>query len=162
MDGADEVDPQLNLIKGLGGALLREKMVAQASARFVAIVDEAKLVNRLGERTHLPVEVVPFEFDSHCRWLESLGAVPEVRRNENGEVYVTDNELLILDCRFVNGIDDPRVLDRHLADRAGIVESGLFLEIADEAVVAGSGGVRRLGPAGGPRAGSCTGRRRPA
>lgn len=148
VDGADEVDPHLNLIKGLGGALLREKMVAQASARFVAIVDEAKLVSRLGERAPVPVEVVPFEFDSHRRWLEALGADPEVRRNEGGEVYVTDNGLLIIDCAFVNGFDEPRALERRLMERAGIVESGLFLGMADEAVVAGSGGVRRLGPAG--------------
>ena len=150
VDGADEVDPHLNLIKGLGGALLREKMVAQASARFVAIVDEAKLVNRLGERAPVPVEVVPFEFDSHRRWLEALGADPEVRRNEGGEVYVTDNGLLIIDCAFVNGIDDPRALERRLMERAGIVESGLFLGMADEAVVAGSGAVHRLGRAGVP------------
>ena len=148
VDGADEVDAQLNLIKGLGGALLREKMVAQASARFVVIADEAKLVNRLGERSHLPLEVVPFEFDSHCKWLEALGADPEVRRNESGKVYVTDNELLIIDCRFVNGIDDPEGLDRRLANRAGVVESGLFLGLAHEAVVAGTGGVRRVKPAG--------------
>ena len=150
VDGADEVDPRLNLIKGLGGALLREKMIVQASARFVVIVDEAKLVGRLGERTHLPVEVVPFGLDSHCKWLEALGAVPEVRRNGNGEVHVTDNRLMIIDCRFVNGIDDPELLDRQLADRAGIVESGLFLGLADEAVVAGTDGVCRVAPAGSP------------
>lgn len=159
VDGADEVDPRLNLIKGLGGALLREKMVAQASARFVAIVDEGKLVDRLGERTHLPVEVVPFECDSHCKWLEALGADPEVRRNADGEVYLTDNKLVIIDCVFVNGIDDPQALDRQLSNRAGIVESGLFLAMADEAVVAGSGGVRRLRPGAGSRAGSCPGGR---
>ncbi|MYG80814.1 MAG: ribose-5-phosphate isomerase RpiA, partial [Gemmatimonadetes bacterium] len=112
VDGADEVDPHLNLIKGLGGALLREKMVAQASARFVVIVDEAKLVGRLGERTPLPLEVVPFEFDSHRKWLEALGADPEPRRNGNGDIYLTDNRLMIIDCRFVNGIDDPEELDR--------------------------------------------------
>ncbi len=149
VDGADEVDPHLNLIKGLGGALLREKMVAQASARFVVIVDEAKLVSRLGERTRLPLEVVPFEFDSHRAWLEALGADPEPRRNRNGDVYLTDNRLMIIDCRFVNGIDDPEELERRLAGRAGVVESGLFLGLAHEAVVAGTGGVRRVAPAGG-------------
>ena len=148
VDGADEVDPQLNLIKGLGGALLREKMVAQASDRFVVVADDTKVVNRLGERAHLPVEVVPFEFDSHFKWLQALGADPEVRRNEGGEVYATDNGLIVIDCRFVNGIDDPRELDRRLASRAGVVESGLFLGMASEAVIAGADGVRRIGPAG--------------
>ena len=148
VDGADEVDPQLNLIKGLGGALLREKMVAQASDRFVVVADDTKVVNRLGERAHLPVEVVPFEFDSHFKWLQALGADPEARRNEGGEVYTTDNGLIVIDCGFVNGIDDPRELDRRLASRAGIVESGLFLGMASEAVIAGADGVRRMGPAG--------------
>ena len=151
VDGADEVDPRLNLIKGLGGALLREKMVAQASDRFVVIVDDGKLVDRLGERSPLPVEVVPFEFDTHCKWLEARGADPELRRNESGEVHVTDNGLMIIDCGFGNGIADPDMLNRDLADRAGIVESGLFLGMADEAVVAGTDGVRRMTPAGGTR-----------
>lgn len=144
VDGADEVDPGLNLIKGLGGALLREKMVAQASDRFVVVVDETKLVNRLGERAALPVEVVAFEFDSHWKWLRALGADPQLRRNEGGDVYTTDNGLLIIDCGFVKGIDDPEELDRRLGYRAGVVESGLFLHMADEAVVAGIDGVRRM------------------
>ena len=148
VDGADEVDPQLNLIKGLGGALLREKMVAQASDRFVVVVDEAKLVDRLGERAPVPVEVVPFEFDSHLKWLEALGADPELRRDAGGGVYLTDNGLVVIDCKFVKGIDDPQRLETRLAHRAGVVESGLFLCMADEAVVAGGGGVRRVGPRG--------------
>ena len=147
VDGADEVDPQLNLIKGLGGALLREKMVAQASDRFVVVVDDAKVVNRLGERAPVPVEVVPFEFDSHWNWLVALGADPELRRNEDGEVYATDNGLLIVDCRFVNGIVNPVELENRLMHRAGVVESGLFLGVADEAVVAGADGVYRMGRA---------------
>ena len=142
VDGADEVDPQLNLIKGLGGALLREKMVAQASARFVVIVDDAKLVGRLGERAPVPVEVVPFEFDSHWNWLEALGADPGVRRDESGDVYLTDNGHLIIDCKFVKGIANPADLERRLSHRAGVVESGLFLRMADAAVVAGTDGVR--------------------
>ena len=147
VDGADEVDPQLNLIKGLGGALLREKMVAQASDRFVVVVDDAKVVNRLGELAPVPVEVVPFEFDSHWNWLVALGADPELRRNEDGDVYTTDNGLLIFDCRFVNGIVDPVELENRLMHRAGVVESGLFLGLADEAVVAGADGVYRMGRA---------------
>ena len=144
VDGADEVDPQLNLIKGLGGALLREKMVAQASDRFVVVVDDAKVVNRLGERAPVPVEVVPFEFDSHFSWLKALGADPRLRRNEDGDVYTTDNGLLVIDCRFVKGIDDPVELESRLMHRSGVVESGLFLDLADEAVVAGADGVYRM------------------
>ena len=144
VDGADEVDPQLNLIKGLGGALLREKMVAQASDRFVVVVDEAKLVRRLGERAPVPVEVVPFEFDSHWRWLRALGAEPQLRKDENNDIYLTDNGLMIIDCKFVNNIDDPRELESRLMHRAGVVDSGLFLGLAHEVVVAGAGGVYRM------------------
>ena len=144
VDGADEVDPQLNLIKGLGGALLREKMVAQASDRFVVVVDEAKLVGRLGERAPVPVEVVPFEFDSHWKWFQALGADPQLRRNEDGDIYTTDNGLVIIDCGFVNGIDDPQELESRLMHRAGVVESGMFLGLADEAVIAGANGVYRM------------------
>ncbi len=144
VDGADEVDPALNLIKGLGGALLREKMVAQASARFVVIVDDAKLVSRLGERAPVPVEVVTFECDSHMRWFEALGAEPKVRRGEAGDAYLTDNGHLIVDCHFVKGIPDPLELENRLSGRAGVVESGLFLDMADEVVVAGADGVYRM------------------
>ena len=149
VDGADEVDPQLNLIKGLGGALLREKMVAQASDRFVVVVDEAKLADRLGVRAPVPVEVVPFEYDSHWEWFRALGAVPELRRDEDGEAYTTDNRCVIIDCRFVDGIGDPSDLETRLKHRAGVVESGLFLGMADEAVVAGGGGVYRMSGTGG-------------
>ena len=144
VDGADEVDPGLNLIKGLGGALLREKMVAQASRRFIAIVDETKLVARLGERAPVPVEVVPFEFESHLGWFAAMGAEPRLRMDGGGGAYRTDNGNVIVDCRFDGGIPDPAALERRLAHRAGVVESGLFLGMADEAVVAGAGGVRRL------------------
>lgn len=144
VDGADEVDPRLNLIKGLGGALLREKMVAQASGRMLAIVDDRKLVERLGERAPVPVEVVPFEFSSHLRWLEGMGAEPVVRRNEDGGKFVTDNGNLVIDCHFADGIPDPIALDECLGRRAGVVESGLFLGMADEAVVAGKTGVYRM------------------
>jgi len=144
VDGADEVDPRLNLIKGLGGAMLREKMVAQASRRMLAIVDDTKLVGRLGERAPVPVEVIPFEFASHLPWLERMGAEPVVRRNEDGSRYLTDNGNFVIDCHFARGIPDPRALDEALARRAGVVESGLFLEMADEAVVAGKTGVYRM------------------
>ena len=144
VDGADEVDPGLDLVKGLGGALLREKMVAQASARMLVIVDDSKLVGRLGERAPVPVEVVPFGHASHLAWLRDLGAEPRLRAGANGAPYRTDNGNLVLDCRFDDGIANPAGLDRRLAHRAGVVESGLFLDMASEAVVAGAGGVRRL------------------
>lgn len=149
VDGADEVDPALNLIKGLGGALLREKMVAQASDRFVVIVDDAKLVSRLGTRAPVPVEVVTFECESHMRWFEALGAEPKVRRDEAGDAYLTDNGHLVVDCHFVKGVPDPLELESRLSGRAGVVESGLFLDMADEVVVAGAGGVRRMTRGGG-------------
>ena len=149
VDGADEVDPGLNLIKGLGGALLREKMVAQASRRFVAIVDDTKLVDRLGERSPVPVEVVCFEFESHLAWFAAQGAEPRPRVSAGGGAYRTDNGNVIIDCRFHGGIPDPAALERRLKRRAGVVESGLFLDMADEAVVAGADGVRRLKREGG-------------
>jgi ribose 5-phosphate isomerase A len=100
IDGADEVDPQLNLIKGAGGALLREKMVAQASARMIVVVDDSKLSPRLGARRALPVEVIRFGWRSQWRFLQSLGAAVELRRGGDGQPYHTDNGNLILDCRF--------------------------------------------------------------
>ncbi len=146
VDGADEVDPDLNLIKGLGGALLREKMVAQASAHFLVVIDHTKLVRRLGGHAPVPVEVVPFGFRSHLSWLTSLGAYPVVRRRPDpgGEPYVTDNGNHVIDCRFPEGIPDPGRLDSLLAARAGVVESGLFLGMAREVVLAGPDGVQHL------------------
>ncbi len=149
VDGADEVDPGLDLVKGLGGALLREKMVAQASIRMLVIVDDSKLVGRLGEIAPVPVEVAPFGHASHMGWLRDLGAEPSVRGDGNGHPYRTDNGNLIVDCRFPEGVEDPAGLERRLARRAGVVESGLFLGLATEAVVAGPGGVRRM-ERGGP------------
>ena len=135
VDGADEVDPQLDLIKGLGGALLREKMVAQATDHLIIIVDEGKVVDRLGTRSPLPVEVVPFSWESHVPILETLGARPILRTGENGEPYLTDNGNFILDCRFHHGIKNPVGLNNTLAGRAGIVESGLFLGMAGEVLI---------------------------
>jgi ribose 5-phosphate isomerase A len=146
VDGADEVDPELNLIKGLGGALLREKMVAQATRRFVIIVDDGKVVDRLGTRSPLPIEVAPFAWRSHLPFLRGMGGEPEIRRTEEGEPFETDNGNYILQCRFPEGIPDPRGLDRALADRAGILESGLFLGLAREALVGAPEGVRTLSP----------------
>lgn len=148
VDGADDVDPDLDLIKGLGGALLREKMVAQATERLVIIVDESKLVHRLGTRSPLPVEVVPFAWQSHLPHLTRMGAEPTLRMNPEegpeGVPMCTDNGNYILDCRFPKGIENPSALQAQLAGRAGVVESGLFLGLADEVLVGGGEGVRKI------------------
>jgi len=146
VDGADEIAPSLDLVKGLGGALLREKMIAQASQRMIVIADDSKLVGRLGEKAPLPVEVVRFEWRAHVDFLRGLGAEPVLRRVE-GEPVVTDNGNRVLDCRFEGAIDDPAGLERALAGRAGVVDSGLFLGLATEAFVAAPEGVRELGAA---------------
>jgi ribose 5-phosphate isomerase A len=144
IDGADEVDPRLDLIKGLGGALLREKIVAIVARRFVTIVDESKLVGRLGTRGPLPVEVTQFAWEAHARWLASLGCQAELRREANGDPFVTDNHNYIIHCTFPGGIPDPYELDSVLHARPGILEHGLFLGIATDVVVAGKDGVRVL------------------
>jgi ribose 5-phosphate isomerase A len=144
VDGADEVDPGLNLVKGLGGALLREKIVARASRRFIVIVDESKVVPRLGTRAPLPVEVVPFGWTTHLPWFRALGARAERRDVSRKEPYRTDNGNFILDVHFPGGILDPFKLEIGLQARAGIVESGLFLDMAEEVIVAGGGDVRSM------------------
>lgn len=139
IDGADEVDPQFNLIKGGGGALLREKIVAQASRREIIVVDESKLSPHLGVKWALPVEVVNFGWGSQARFLESLGAKVMVRMRD-GMPYKTDQGNLILDCHF-GPIENPAWLAKQLADRAGIVEHGLFIGLATDLIVAGANGV---------------------
>jgi ribose 5-phosphate isomerase A len=136
VDGADEVDPQLDLIKGLGGALLREKIVAQASTRLIIIVDAGKTVSKLGSKSPLPVEVAMFAHETHAEFLKKLGSEPTLRRQADGAVFVTDNGNCIYDCRFTGGIDDPHAVSNHLRERAGIVESGLFLGMASVALIA--------------------------
>lgn len=135
IDGADEIDPQLNLIKGLGGALLREKIVAQNSGQLIIIADGGKTVPKLGTRSALPVEVARFAHDAHLDFFHSLGARPMLRRSPDGAPYVTDNGNYIYDCRF-NGIEDPAALNTALHARAGVVETGLFVGIATVALVA--------------------------
>jgi len=145
IDGADEVDPQLNLVKGGGGALLREKLVAQASGKEIIIVDESKLSQRLGTLHVLPVEVLPFGWRSQARFLESLGAKYIVRQTPDGREYRTDQGNMILDCNF-GPIPDVAKLAHDLEARAGIVDHGLFLNLASVVVVASAGGVRELQP----------------
>ena len=140
----DEVGPGLDLIKGLGGALLREKMVAQASGALMIIVDESKLVGRLGERAPLPVEVVRFGWRAHMALFRELGSDPVLRRLEDGSPFVTDNGNYMVDCRFPDGIEDPTALEETLRRRAGVVEDGLFLGMASAVVVAGERGVTVL------------------
>jgi len=144
IDGADEVDPELRLIKGLGGALLREKIVAAASAALVIVADESKLVGRLGTRAPLPVEVDPFGLPIQPAFLRALGCEPVLRRTAEGDPVVTDGGNHVLDCRFPAGIADPEALETALARRPGIVESGLFLGLATAAVIAGARGVQVL------------------
>ena len=144
IDGADEVTPGLDLIKGLGGALLREKLVALAAEQFVVIADESKSVKRLGTRAPVPVEVVPFGWSTHKAFFEQLGAEPVLRRLPDGEPYRTDGGNIIVDCRFESGIPDPLAVARALDRRVGIVEHGLFLSIADMALLAGPEGVRQI------------------
>lgn len=132
VDGADEVDPALDLIKGLGGALLREKIVAAACGRFVVIVDEGKLVERLGRRCPVPVEVLPFAWRTTARAIEGLGGQPALRE-QDGASYRTDQGNHILDCRFE--IEDARALGRDLEAIPGVLGHGLFLGMASEVIV---------------------------
>jgi ribose 5-phosphate isomerase A len=144
IDGADEVDPELRLIKGLGGALLREKIVAAASHRLVIIVDGSKIVQRLGTRSPLPVEVDPFGAPIQPAFLRALGADPVLRRGDDGAPRCTDGGNLIFDCRFPDGIADPESLESTLNNRPGVLENGLFLGMADHVVVARPGGSELL------------------
>jgi ribose 5-phosphate isomerase A len=140
IDGADEIAPGLALIKGLGGAHLREKVVACASARFVVVADETKLVARLGDRSPLPVEVTAFARAVCDRLLREQGWTPALRMRD-GDPWITDEGNLLLDCRR-DDWSDPAALQRALADTPGVVEHGLFLGMAAAAYVAAAGGVR--------------------
>ncbi len=133
IDGADEVDPNLNLIKGLGGALIREKIVAAASRQVIILVGSEKLVSVLGDRGVLPVEVVPFALAPVRRRLTELGMPPKLRE-ANGKAFVTDNGNRILDCR-VQAINDPPQLEATLLGIAGVVGTGLFLGMADQVII---------------------------
>jgi len=135
IDGADEVDRDLNLIKGLGGALLREKMVAQASKRLVIIADDEKVVERLGTRSPLPVEVVQFGWQIHLGFFKELGGRPVVRTVEGGSPVVSDNGNYIIDVHFDDGMDDPADIDSRMQARAGIVETGLFMGMTRAAII---------------------------
>ena len=142
VDGADEVDPQLALVKGFGGALVREKVVAAAARRFIVLVGEEKLVKVLGARQRLPVEVVPFAERFVTRRLTELGHPPVVRQRD-GKPLVTDNGNLILDAA-VRAIVDPGGLDRTLLAIPGVVGTGLFVDMAHVVMVWQDGQARTL------------------
>jgi ribose 5-phosphate isomerase len=144
LDGADEVDPNLDLIKGLGGALLWEKIVATAAREVVILVDDSKLVSRLGTKAPLPVEVVPFGWKCHLAFIVSLGGAPTLRLEPDGKPFVTDEGNYILHCRFEGGIADPADLESKLLGRAGIVGTGLFLGVAHRVIVGKPDGVEVL------------------
>jgi len=147
VDGADEVDPDLNLIKGRGGALFREKIVAAAAKRFVVVADESKLVRQLGVGV-VPVEVLPFLWRTTAERLIGLGASLTVRGGEEAP-YVTDNGNLILDLMFEGGIADPQAVATSLKVTIGVVEHGLFVGMTDSCIIAGADGPRMLGRSGG-------------
>lgn len=143
IDGADEVDiHNLDLIKGRGGALLREKIVACVSDRFVIVVDESKLVERLG-RSLLPVEVVRFGWEATAHKLRALGAVPTLRKAAGGEPFVSEGGNFIVDCTL-KGELSPAALGTALDGVVGVVEHGLFLGMTSRVFSAGTGGVREL------------------
>lgn len=141
IDGADEVAPELDLIKGGGGALLKEKILAEASRRVVIVVDEGKLSPRLGTLSTVPVEVLPFARKPVEDFLKSLGAAPVLRVKSGGAPFVTGQGNFIFDCAF-GPIADAAGLARRLKGRAGVMEHGLFIGLASEVISAGKGGIQ--------------------
>jgi ribose 5-phosphate isomerase A len=140
IDGADQVERgTLNLVKGLGGALLREKMVASASRRMIVVVDETKLVNRLGGNTPLPVEIVSFGWETVLDRLAAIGCAPRLRL-AGGKPFTTDGGNYIVDCAIAE-IPDPAALDPRLSAVVGVIESGLFIGVASKIIVGGPTGV---------------------
>jgi ribose 5-phosphate isomerase A len=143
IDGADEVDPNINLIKGGGGALLREKIIAQASNMVIIVVDESKLSEKLGMKWPIPVEVLPFGWESHLEFIKSIGANPKLRLTESDKPYTTDQGNIILDLHF-GPIDNLITLSEILHSRAGIIGHGLFIDIATDLVVASEQGIKHI------------------
>ena len=143
IDGADEIDPELGLIKGRGGALFREKLLAINSERFVVIADESKLVNRLGAGV-LPVEILPFLWRRTAQHFAARGIAWQLRGGEEAP-FVTDNGNLVLDLTFQGGIENPLQLAGEIKLIPGVCEHGLFIGIASGAIIAGENGIRRMG-----------------
>ncbi len=142
IDGADQIEAaSLTLLKGLGGALLREKIVAAASRRMVVVADQGKLVDRLDQRTPLPVEIVTFGWETTLDRLTELGAATTLRMGPEAGPFVTDGGNYIVDCLFARGLDEPRELARCVSALTGVIESGLFVGLASRAYIGGTGGV---------------------
>lgn len=142
VDGADEVSPKLELVKGLGGALVREKLVAGISARFVVVVDESKLVDQLGTRAPIPVETVPFAVDLVITRLKAMGGEPRLRMT-GSDPFLSDNGNHVIDWHH-GPVRDPFTLERDLKLIGGVVDSGIFASLADRVIVAGVSGIRSL------------------
>lgn len=144
IDGADEVDPQRNLIKGLGKALLREKLVEIHAQKLVIIVDESKYVEKLGTNVPLPVEIIPFGSGATIKWMNSLHCRAELWLDDAGNPFVTDNGNYLVRCWFENSIPNAIHLARALDGRPGVVEHGLFLDMADTVLIATPQGIKTL------------------
>ena len=142
IDGADEVDPNLNLTKGWGGALVREKLVEIYAERLVIVVDETKLVQRLGTRGPIPIEVAQFGWQAQAIWLQNTLRCNVKRRMDGDKPYVTDNQNFILSCTFPEGVVDPYGVSDRLANRPGFVGHGLFLDMATDILVGTTTGVQ--------------------
>ena len=142
IDGADEVDSFLNLIKGGGGALTREKIIAYHSKKEIIVVDETKIVKKLGIDHPLPVEVTKYGWNATKKTLESLRCTAEIRKIMD-EVYITDNQNYILDCDF-GKIDEPQLLEKEINSIPGVVENGLFIDLVDEVIVGSKQGIITL------------------
>lgn len=143
IDGADEVAPDLSLIKGLGGALLREKKVEKKAKELIIIVDESKIVERLGEG-FLPVEVSIENHELTKKEITKLGCTAELRTEDGSLPFVTDNQNYIYHCRFENGIESPRELDNNLLGIDGVVDTGLFIDMASKVIIGTSDGTKTI------------------
>ena len=148
IDGADEVAPDLGLIKGGGGALVREKIVASRAERFLVVADDTKLVPRLGRTFALPVAVVPFGWPAARERLDAMGASVDLRMAESDLPFVTDDGLFVLDAHFAEGIAEPAEFEGMLEQDPAVVCTGLFLGLAERAFVGGPDGLRELQPVG--------------
>ena len=143
IDGADEVSPDMSLIKGLGGALLREKKVEKKAKELIIIVDEGKMVQKLG-RGELPVEVNSKDYETIGSKIEELGCETKLRIEDNGENFITDNQNYIYHCKFPDGIDNPRIVDEKLMNIEGVKDTGLFLDMATKVIVGSMNNVKIL------------------
>jgi ribose 5-phosphate isomerase A len=144
IDGADEVElGTLNLIKGRGGALLREKIVATSTKKLIIIVDESKVVTKLGSHDPIPVEVVSFGWETTERRLQRIGGNPVLRRSGDGKIFVTDGGHYILDCKF-GALPESADTEQRLNNTVGVVEHGMFLGMTGMVIVGGAGGIRIL------------------